>query len=249
MTVTQAMTDRAPELLVMGVHQGDGREEIIFDYLQAAGYSPRLGHIEDLAEKRPLGIVLDISPHAEDGWGELLKIKSHPVYRTIPVLPVFLSATGKVGGVFPVAGFFTTPLDDQHLLDRLATYGLTQDTDTWDLQALVASRTGEEKLSSALESAGFDVVKGYTGKEALALTSLHPKYLAFSTFMLPDMSAFELLDKFRLFPYSHNMPVFVLVKEEMKEGEKQAMSREIAHLVSKRQITKEEFIKYLRNRA
>jgi hypothetical protein len=35
----------------------------------------------------------------------------------------------------------------------------------------------------------------------------------------------------------------------MKEGEKQAMSREIAHLVSKRQITKEEFIKYLRNRA
>jgi CheY-like chemotaxis protein len=67
--------------------------------------------------------------------------------------------------------------------------------------------------------------------------------------MLPDMSAFELLEKFRLFPYSHNMPVFVLLKDELKQGERTAMSREIAHLVSKKQLSKEEFLKYLRNRA
>jgi hypothetical protein len=90
--------------------------------------------------------------------------------------------------------------------ERLAVYGLTEEAETWDLQALVVSRSGEEKLSKLLESVGFEVVKGYTGKEALALVSLHPKYLAFSNLMLPDMSAFELLEKFRLFPYSHNMP-------------------------------------------
>ena len=67
--------------------------------------------------------------------------------------------------------------------------------------------------------------------------------------MLPDMSAFELMDKFRLFPYSQNMPFFVLLKGELKEGEKLAMSREIAHLVSKKQLTQEEFLKYLRTRA
>ncbi len=45
------------------------------------------------------------------------------------------------------------------------------------------------------------------------------------------------------------MPVFVLLKDELKEGEKTAMSREIAHLVSKKQLSKEEFLKYLRNRS
>lgn len=238
-----------PELWVLGVRSGEDREAILCSYLEAAGYQTRLGELEQLAEGRPLGVVLDISPHAADGWGILLQIKANPATRDIPVLPVFLSEKGKVGGVFPVAGFFVAPVDEQYLLDRLAVYGLTDEVETWDLQALVVSRSGEEKLSKAVEGVGFEVVKGYTGKEALALTSLHPKYLAFSSVMLPDMSAFELLDKFRLFPYSQNMPFFVLLKGEMKEGEKAAMSREIAHLVSKKQLSQDEFLKYLRNRA
>jgi len=246
------MSDSAavrPELWILGVRPGEGREAILSSYLEAAGYQPRLGLIEQLADGRPLGVVLDISPHSVDGWGILLQIKADPITRNIPVLPVFLSEKGKVGGVFPVAGFFVAPVDEQYLLDRLAVFGLTDEVETWDLQALVVSRTGEEKLSKAVEGAGFEVVKAYTGKEALALTSLHPKYLAFSNVMLPDMSAFELMDKFRLFPYSQNMPFFVLLKGEMKEGEKLAMSREIAHLVSKKQLTQDEFFKYLRTRA
>lgn len=249
MSMPGLQADQLPELWIMGVRPDQGRGEIIGDYLAAAGYQTRLASIEQMNTERPLGIVLDISPHSEDGWGLLLAIKTNPAYRNIPVLPVFLSEKGKVGGVFPVAGFFSLPVDEAYLLDRLAVYGLTEEAETWDLQALVISRSGEEQLSRVVESVGFEVIRGYTGKEALALVSLHPKYLAFSSLMLPDMSAFELQEKFRLFPYSHNMPVFVLVKDTLKDGEKAAMSREIAHLVSKKQLSKEEFIKYLRNRA
>jgi CheY-like chemotaxis protein len=247
-TNTGLKSEQLPELWVMGVGPDQDRDGIICDYLKAGGYQPRLMSIDQIGVERPLGIVLDISPHSEDGWGLLLAIKTNPSYRNIPILPVFLSETGKVGGVFPVAGFFSLPLDESYLFDRLAVYGLTEEVETWDLQALIVSRTGEESLSRHLESIGFEVVKGYTGKEALALASLHPKYLAFSSFMLSDMSAFELLDKFRLFPYSHNMPVFVLLKDSLKDGEKTAMSREVAHLVSKKQLSKEEFLRYLRNR-
>ncbi|MCE1224938.1 MAG: response regulator [Geobacteraceae bacterium] len=249
MSSDMPQAEQVPELWIMGVAPDQGRDEIIRRYLAAAGYATRLADVAQIGSERPLGIVLDISPHSLDGWGLLLQIKADPVCRNIPVLPVFLSEKGKVGGVFPVAGFFTLPVDDHYLSERLAVYGLTEEAETWDLQALVVSRSGEEKVSKLLESVGFEVIKGYTGKEALALVSLHPKYLAFSNLMLPDMSAFELLEKFRLFPYSHNMPVFVLLKDELKEGEKKAMSREIAHLVSKKQLSQEEFLKYLRNRA
>lgn len=249
MSAAGGQSEQTPELWLMGVRPDQGRDAIIREYLAAAGYGTRLATVDQIGADRPLGIVLDISPHSLDGWGLLLQIKSDPAYRNIPVLPVFLSEKGKVGGVFPVAGFFTLPVDEQYLFERLAVYGLTEEVETWDLQALVVSRSGEEKLSKMVESVGFEVVKGYTGKEALALVSLHPKYLAFCNLMLPDMSAFELLEKFRLFPYSHNMPVFVLLKDELREGEKTAMSREIAHLVSKKQLSKEEFLKYLRNRS
>ena len=249
MSSIRPQVEQVPELWLMGVAPDHGRDDVIRDYLAAAGYRTRLGDVDTIGSERPLGIVLDISPHSTDGWGLLLQIKNNPAWRNIPVLPVFLSEKGKVGGVFPVAGFFTLPVDEQHLLERLAVYGLTEEAETWDLQALLVSRSGEEKVSRLIESIGFEVVKGYTGKEALALVSLHPKYLAFSSLMLPDMSVFELQEKFRLFPYSHNMPVFVLLKDELKPGEKAAMSREIAHLVSKKQLGKEEFLKYLRNRS
>ncbi|HEX9079650.1 MAG TPA: response regulator [Desulfuromonadaceae bacterium] len=240
--------DNSRELWILGVKPGEGREQVITSYLEAGGYRSRLGSIDDLAEGRPLGIILDISPFSDDGWGLLQRIKNDPAIRNFPVLPVYLSEKGKLGGVFPAAGFFTTPVDEQYLLERLAVYGLTEEAETWDLQALVVSRTGEELLSKAVESVGFEVVKGYTGKEALALVSIKPKYLAFCTLMLPDMSAFELLDKLRLFPYSRNTPLFILLKNDLKDGEKAAMSREIAHLVSKKQLTCEEFLTYLRRR-
>lgn len=236
------------ELWILGITPGTGRQEQLCSYLSAGNYRCRMEKIENLAEGRPLGVILDISPSSEDGWGQLLKIKGNPATRNIPVLLVYLSETGKVGGVFPVAGFFTLPIDENYLLERLAVYGLTEDAETWDLQALVVSRLGEEKLSKAVEAAGFEVVKAYTAKEAEALTSIHPVYMSFVSLMLPDMSAFELIEKFRLFPYSSNIPVFVLLKDEMKQGEKAAISREISHLIQKRQLSCEEFLAYLRRR-
>jgi CheY-like chemotaxis protein len=236
------------ELWVLGVTPGTGREDQLCTYLAAGGYRCRLEQVDNLAGGRPLGILLDISPFSDDGWGLLLRIKGNPTLRNIPVLLVFLSETGTVGGVFPVAGYFTLPVDERHLLERLTVLGLTEDAETWDLQALVVSRLGEEKLSRVIESAGFEVIKAYTAKEAKAITSIHPAYMAFVSLMLPDMSAFELLEKFRLHPYSSNTPVFVLLKDEMKRGEKNAMSREVAHLVNKKQLTCEEFLQHLRRR-
>ncbi len=236
------------ELWILGIKPGDGREDLLTSYLEAGGYACRLEQYDNLEAGRPLGIVLDISPFSEDGWGVLLKIKKSSVTRDIPVLPVFLSEMGKIGGMFPVAGFFTLPIDEQYLQNRLAVYGLTEYAETWDLQSMVASRSGEEKLSKAVETLGFEVIKGYTGKEALALASIHPVYMIFCSQMLPDMSAFELQERLRLNPYSSNTPLFVLLKDAMKEGERQALSREIAHLVRKKQLSCEEFLGNLRRR-
>jgi CheY-like chemotaxis protein len=235
-------------LWILGIRPESGRHEQICSYLSTSGYRCRLEQVENLAIGRPLGVILDISPCSDDGWDILMKMKNDPAIRSIPVLPVFLSEAGKVGGVFPIAGFFTLPIDETYLQERLAVYGLTEDAETWDLQAMVVSRLGEEKLSKSLEAAGFEIVKAYTAKEARALASIHPVYMAFVSLMLPDMSAFELLEKLRLTPYSSNTPVFVLLKDEMKAGEKAAISREISHLVSKKQLNCEEFLGYLRRR-
>ena len=243
-----ATTVQERELWVFGLGDRIDRGALICSYLAEAGYRARTARAEELTEKRPLGIILDLSPHSIDGWGILLTLKSNPETRNIPVLPVFLSEKGKVGGVFPVAGFFLLPVEEEYLAERLAVFGLTDDTEDYDLQALIITRKGEEKVAQAADRLGFSVVNAYSGKEGVALaTTIHP-YLIFCALMLPDGSAFELLDRFRLYPQTHNIPFFVLLKDAMKEGERLAMSRQIEHLVRKKELSCEEFLTYFRRR-
>ncbi|HWI39900.1 MAG TPA: response regulator [Verrucomicrobiae bacterium] len=242
-----ANTDR--ELWVLGLGDDTGRGEIIRSYLSHAGYRSRSATVADLAAGRPLGIVLDLSLLSEDGWEILLRLKKDPAYRDIPVLPVYLSEEGKVGGVFHVAGFFVQPVEPAYLSRKLAVLGLTEDVDMYDLQVMIISRRGEETVEKAVEHAGFSVENAYTGKEGLALGTIKPPYLFFSQMMLPDMTCFELLEKFRLYPQLRNVPFFVLMKSEYKEDEKKALANGIADLVRKKELTREEFLISFRRRA
>lgn len=240
--------DEQRELWIMGLGDRKERGALVSAYLAAAGYASRIAGPDELAVSRPLGILLDLSPSSADGWGILLDLKSNLSTRDIPILPMFLSELGKVGGVFPVAGFFTLPIDEEYLSKKLTVLGLTEDALDYDLQALIVTRKGEEKLAKNLQQMDFGVINAYTGKEALALVTIHHPYLVFSALMHPDMGAFELMERLRLYPQTRNIPFFVLIKESMKEGERAAMSREIDHLVCKKSLSQEEFLSYLRRR-
>ena len=244
-----ATTDNVRELWLLGLGDRKERGSLTCSYLAEAGYRARTANVGELAKERPLGILLDLSPFSRDGWGALRDLKSNPATRDIPVLPLYLSEEGKMGGVFPVAGFFSLPIDTDYLAERLAVLGLTEEVEDYDLQALIISRRGEQKVANALTGLGFEVINGYTGKEALALATTGRPYIACCCLMLPDMSAFELLERFRLYPQTRNIPFFVMLKDSMKEGERKAVSRQIEHLVRKKELSRDEFLAYFRKRS
>lgn len=240
---------RHRELWIMGLGDHPERCGSLCRYLTEGGYKARAASVKDLAAaERPLGIILDLSPFSADGWGILLEIKKNPETREIPVLPLYLSEEGKVGGVFPAAGFFTLPVEADYLSEKLTVLGLTEDAEDYDLQALVISRKGEEQVAKALESLGFEVVNAYTGKEGMALATTGRQYIIFCSLMLPDMAAFELVERFRLYPQTRNIPFFVMIKDSMREGERKAISRQIKHLVRKKELSRDEFLGYLRRK-
>ena len=241
-------TDNVRELWLLGLGDRKERGSLTCSYLAEAGYRARTANITELATGRPLGILLDLSPFSQDGWGALRDLKANPLTRDIPVLPLHLSEEGKVGGIFPVAGFFSLPIDTDYLAERLAVLGLTEEAEDYDLQSLIVSRRGEEKVANALTALGFEVINGYTGKEALALATTGRPYIACCCLMLPDMSAFELLERLRLYPQTRNIPFFVMLKDSMKEGERKAVSRQIEHLVRKKELSRDEFLAYFRKR-
>jgi len=244
------MADSGPEreLWLFGLGGRIDRGTYVCSYLAEAGYRARTARLEELQEARPLGIVLDISPYSEDGWGILTAIKSDPQTRDIPVLPVFLSEKGKIGGAFPVAGFLLTPINHDHLGEKLAVMGLTDDTEDYDLQAMLVTRKGDEQLGRAITELGFSLLNAYSAKEGIALATTNHPYLLFTSFMLPDSSAFEFQERLRLYPQTRNIPFFVLLKDSMKEGERLAMSRSVEHLVRKKELSRAEFMSCFRHK-
>jgi CheY-like chemotaxis protein len=234
------------ELWVMGVGDNPQRGDIVCRYLTEGGFRCRATKVADLAKCTPRAILLDISPWSDDGWGILLSLKGNPETREIPVLPIYLSEAGQVGEVFRVAGFFMLPIDEKHLSKKLKDHGLADESEDYDLQAMVVTRRGEEKVQKAMQGLGFDVVNAYTGKEAIALgTIIHP-YMIFCSLMLTDMGAFDLMHRFLLYPQTRNIPFFVLLKDAMKEGERAAMAKSVDHLVRKNYLTQEEFLSYFK---
>ncbi len=78
MSAAGGQSEQTPELWLMGVRPDQGRDAIIREYLAAAGYGTRLATVDQIGTDRPLGIVLDISPHSLDGWGCCCRSKVIP---------------------------------------------------------------------------------------------------------------------------------------------------------------------------
>ncbi|HJV36865.1 response regulator [Geomonas sp.] len=234
------------ELWVMGLGKNVDRGEVVCRYLHEGGFRCRAADLSQLEQCTPRAILLDISPWSDDGWGLLLTLKGNPATREIPILPLYLSEDGEIGEVFRAAGFFMLPVDQGYLSKKLKQYGLADESEDYDLQAMIVTRRGEERVQKAIEQLGFEAVNAYTGKEAVAVgTIIHP-FMIFCSLMLADMGAFELMHRFQLYPQTRNIPFFVLLKEGMKEGERAAMTRSVDHLVRKDYLTREEFLSYFK---
>ncbi len=234
------------ELWVLGLGERIDRGAVVCSYLSEGGYRARTAKLAELATCTPLAVLLDLSPWSDDGWGILLSLKGNPATRDIPILPLYLSEAGRVGEVFPAAGFFTLPIDEGYLLKRLKQLGLADESEDYDLQAMLVSNKGEEQVAHTIGSLGFEVVNAYTGKEAVAIGTLIHPYMIFCSLMLSDVPAFELLERFRLYPQTRNIPFFVLLRDGMKEGERAAVNSSVDHLVRKSWLSREEFLSYFK---
>ncbi|GFO56739.1 response regulator [Geomonas sp. Red276] len=230
----------------MGLGDRPERGNVVCGYLAKGGIRCRTAKLEELAVCTPRAVLLDISPWSDDGWSVLLSLKANPATREIPVLPLYLSEAGEIGEVMRVAGFFTLPLEEGYLAKKLRQYGLADESEDYDLQAMIVTRRGEEGVQKTVEGLGFEVVNAYTGKEAVALGTLIHPYMIFCSLQLADMAAFDLMHRFLLYPQTRNIPFFVLLKDSMKPGERTAMTRSVEHLVRKEYLSGEEFLSYFK---
>jgi CheY-like chemotaxis protein/signal transduction histidine kinase len=170
-------------------------------------------------EFRPAAISLDVFLPDMLGWTVLNHLKQDPATRHIPVQMLTLDEDRHHGLSRGAFAFVTKPTTTQGLdvaLSRIKEYASPRKK-----RLLVVEDNPAEQLSIR-ELLGYDdieVITTNTGNEAVELVSKQQFDCVVLDLRLPDMSGFEVLERFRDTPEIGDLPIVVFTGKELSPEE------------------------------
>ncbi len=170
-------------------------------------------------EFHPAAISLDVFLPDMLGWTVLNHLKQDPGTRHIPVQMLTLDEDrhhGLARGAFSFVTKPTTPEGLEAALSRLKEYATPRRK-----RLLVVEDNPAEQLSirELLGYDDIDVTTVSTGAEALSAVQEQSFDCAVLDLRLPDMSGFEILERFRDIPKLSDLPVVVFTGRELSSDE------------------------------
>jgi CheY-like chemotaxis protein/signal transduction histidine kinase/HAMP domain-containing protein len=175
--------------------------------------------LELATEYRPTAISLDVFLPDMLGWSVLSQLKQNPEMRHIPVQIVTLDEDRQHGlarGAFAYINKPTTAEGLEQALLRIKDYARARRKTL----LVVEDDAGERMtIGELLGHDDIDIVSVDTGEGALAILRERQVDCVVLDLRLPDMSGFELLEKFRDDPGLADLPVIVFTGRELSPDE------------------------------
>ncbi|HYV20238.1 MAG TPA: HAMP domain-containing protein [Verrucomicrobiae bacterium] len=185
----------------------------------------------DLARRyKPSAMSLDVFLPDMLGWTVLSQLKQDPDTRHIPVQIVTLDEDRQHGLQRGAFSFLTKPTTTDTLeasLDRILEYATPR------RKRLLIVEDNDVEQASIRELLGhddIDIVAAGTGAEAFAALEKEGFDCIVLDLRLPDMSGFEMLDRFKQDPLLAEIPVIVFTGRELS-AEEEARLRDLARSV------------------
>ena len=175
--------------------------------------------LELAREFHPTAISLDVFLPDMLGWTVLNHLKQDPTMRHIPVQMLTLDEDRQHGlssGAFAYVNKPTTPDELDAAFARIKEY-----TAPRRKRLLVVEDDPGEQLSiqELLGHDDIDVQVAATGSEALEVVTQLPFDCVVLDLRLPDMSGFDVLERFRDIPSLNNLPVVVFTGKDLSPEE------------------------------
>jgi HAMP domain-containing protein/CheY-like chemotaxis protein/signal transduction histidine kinase len=170
-------------------------------------------------EFHPTAISLDVFLPDMLGWTVLNHLKQDPATRHIPVQMLTLDEDRLHGLSRGAFAFVTKPATAQGL--EMALSRIKEYTSPRKKRLLVVEDNPAEQLSirELLGYEDIEVVAATTGNEALELVTKEQFDCVVLDLRLPDMSGFEVLERFRDTPEVGDLPIVVFTGKELSPEE------------------------------
>jgi signal transduction histidine kinase/CheY-like chemotaxis protein len=230
---------KAPVLVV----EDDRKTIFIYErYLSMAGFQVVPARsIEDarslLQSVRPAAIVLDIMLDGEVSWGFLGQLKRDPNTKDIPVLVVTVTNKEQKARALGADEFWLKPVDQAQMLRKLRS--ISKPSRPARVLVIDDDHKARYLMRKCLEKSPYELLEAATGPDGITCARKERPSVIFLDFLLPDMTAFDVLDDLKADPRTRGIPVVIVTSHLLDAQQRERLAAETESILSKESLSRE----------
>ena len=251
----QALQDRARQLdptrSPVLVVEDDRQTLFLYEkYLEGSGFqvvpARSIEEARDvLTRVKPAAIVLDILLEGEATWTFLGELKASERWRDIPTLVVTVTDREQKARALGADEFFLKPLDRDWLLRKLTL--LAKSGPMQKLLVIDDDEVARYLVRKLVAGTDYQVIEAADGPEGIRRAREEDPHLIILDFVMPQMTAFEVLDELKADPKTRCIPVIISTSKTLSESERARLQEDTAAILSKHSLSREVAIARIRD--
>ncbi|KFA91589.1 hybrid sensor histidine kinase/response regulator [Archangium violaceum] len=198
-----------------------------------------------LQRVRPAAMVMDVMLEGETSWSFLSELKSNEATRDIPILVVTLMDREQKARALGADEFWLKPVGEEQLLRKLAE--MARSGPVQKLLIIDDDEVHRYLLRQLLKDTPYLLDEAGTGPEGIRLAREKTPDLIFLDFVLPDMTAFDVLDELKADPRTRDIPVILHTSRQLQEEERKRLEKGTSTILAKHKLSREVAITRIRD--
>jgi signal transduction histidine kinase/CheY-like chemotaxis protein len=190
-----------------------------------------------LARTRPAAMVLDVMLEAETSWTFLSEVKGDPATADIPVLVVTVMDREQKARALGADEFYVKPMDREWLLRKLRTIAKKQPVER--VLVIDDDEVSRYLVRKLLADTPYTVLEAPDGPEGIRMARETEPQLILLDFVMPKMTAFDVLDELKRDPRTRNIPVIVNTSKQLTAEERERLQHSTAAVLPKDALSRE----------
>ena len=238
---------RAPVLVL----EDDRQTLFLYEkYLERSGFQVLPVRTVDEARRtllrvRPAAVVLDVMLEGETSWSFLSELKSNEATRDIPLLVVTLMDREQKARALGADEFWLKPVAEEQLSRKLLE--LSRRGPVHSVLIIDDDDVHRYLFRQLLKDTPYRLQEAATGPEGLRLAREHSPDLIFLDFVLPDMTAFDVLDELKADPRTRDIPIILHTSHQLQEEERLRLAKDTSTILAKHTLSREVAITRIRD--
>jgi signal transduction histidine kinase/CheY-like chemotaxis protein len=238
---------RSPVLVV----EDDRQTLFLYErYLRGSGFqvipARTLTEARDALQRlRPSAIVLDIMLDGESSWSFLAEVKHAEETRDIPVLVVTVTNREQRARALGADEFCVKPMDREWFMRRLQNVAKYRGT-VERILVIDDDEVSRYLIRKMLANTSYRVLDAVDARDGIEKARRERPHLILLDFVLPNATAFDVLDELKVDPQTRNIPVLIQTSKQLTQDEKTLLARDTASVIPKQSLSREVAIARIR---